>query len=110
MSVTCEATTVRVQATPPGRLAVGWSTKVVAGEAGVTVKATGVPLGHSSVKADAVTLTCLSKVTVTVPVSGTFVAPFAGVVLATVGAASTVRVNVWMASGAAALCAVMVIG
>ena len=91
-SVTCEATTVTVQVTPPGRFAPGWSTKLDAGEAGVTVKAMGVPAGHSSLNAVPVTLTASSKFTVTVLLSATLVAAFAGVVLVTSGAVSAVKV------------------
>src|SRR3954453_721354 len=74
-SVTWVATTVTVQAMPPGRLAVGWSTNELAGEAGVTVKPFGVPTGHSRVKAVPVTLTSLLKLIVTVVAGSTPVAP-----------------------------------
>src|SRR5436305_9712546 len=93
-SVTWLATTVAVQVTPPGRLAVGWRTKELAGEAGVTVKATGVPVGHSSLKAEAVTLTGSLKLIVTVVFGLTLVAPLAGVVVVTAGAASVVKEKV----------------
>jgi hypothetical protein len=93
-SVTWLATTVTVQTAPPGRFAVGRNTKLAAGEAGVTVKAIGVPTGHASVNAVPVTFTASLKFTVTVLGVATFVAPFAGVVLLTLGGASTVKENV----------------
>src|SRR6185503_307578 len=57
-SVTWAATTVTVQVTPLGKLLVGLSTKLLAGPVPVVLlKATGVPTGHSSVNALAVTFT-----------------------------------------------------
>src|SRR5689334_328439 len=93
-SVTWLATTVTVQVAPAGRFAEGWSVKLVAGEAGLTEKATGVPVGHSILKAEPVTLTLSLKVTVTLVLATTFVAPLAGVVLVTVGGVSTVKLAV----------------
>ena len=59
-----------------------------------------VPAGHSSLNAAAVTLTALLKFTVIVAVARTFVAPFVGVVVVTVGGASTVIVTVAMLESA----------
>src|SRR6202161_764623 len=60
----CDATAVTVQVVDPGRLAVGVSVKVVAlpGGAGARVNVSGVPVGHCSVNAEAVTFTALLKV------------------------------------------------
>ena len=62
------------------------------GAAGATAKATGVPVGHSSLKPGAVMLTALLKVKLTVAFSATAVAPFAGTVEETVGGVSMVKV------------------
>jgi len=94
-SAICAATAVAVQVVATGRLALGVSVYVVTppGGAGARPNATGVPAGHSSLKALAVTLTALVNVTVTVVFSGTLVAPLVGVVLLTVGGVSTVKVK-----------------
>src|SRR3954470_19561592 len=92
-SVTWEACTVAVHVTPPGSGEVGCSTKLEAGEAGVTVNATGVPVGHSSLNAVPVTFTGSLKFTVTVALSATPVAPLVGTVLVTEGGRSMVKLN-----------------
>src|SRR5262249_14209514 len=84
---------VAVHATPPGSGEVGCSTKLVAGEAGVTVNATGVPVGHSSLNAVPVTFTCSLKLIVTVVFGGTVVAPLAGDVEETDAGRSVVNVK-----------------
>ena len=61
------------------------------GGAGESVNGSGVPVGHSSVNALAVTFTGLLNVTAGVVLASTFVAPFAGVVLVTVGGVSIVN-------------------
>src|SRR5258706_6022830 len=92
-SVTWLATTVTVQVTLPGSGAVGWSTKLEAGEAGVTVNACGVPTGHSSLDAVPVTLTGSLKLIVTVAVGTTLIAPLAGTVVVTEGGVSIVKLK-----------------
>src|SRR5436305_6933404 len=92
-SVTCVATTVTVQVTSPGSVEVGWRTKLEAGEAGVTVNATGVPVGHSSLNAVPVTLTGSLKLIVIVVFGATLVAPLAGDFEETDGGASVVKVK-----------------
>ena len=93
MSVICEATTVTVHVTPAGSGLLGVSVNVVAppGGAGESVNGSGVPVGHSSVNALAVTFTGLLNVTAGVVLASTFVAPSAGVVLLTLGGVSTVN-------------------
>src|SRR5688500_2976866 len=93
-SVTCAATTVTVQVTPLGRLALGLSTKLLAGPVPVMLlKPIGVPTGHSSVKALPVTFTGSLKVIVMLVSDAWFVAPLAGTVVVTVGAASVPKLN-----------------
>jgi len=60
------------------------------GGTGARVNAIGVPVGHSSLNAEAVTLTALLNTTVTVVLASTFVAVLAGVVLVTTGRLFTV--------------------
>src|SRR5436305_8175444 len=93
-SLTWFATTVTLHVIPAGRLEVGVSTKLEAGEAGDTVNATGVPVGHSSLNAVPVTFTGSLKLIVTVVLGDTLVAPLVGTVEVTVGAASTVKLAV----------------
>jgi hypothetical protein len=99
-SVTWLATTVAVHTAPAGRFADGVSVKLVAppGGAGPIVNASGVPVGHCSVKADAVTFTALLKLTVMVADASTAVAPLAGVVEVTVGGESVVNEAVTLAA------------
>src|SRR5262245_2149846 len=91
VSVTWLATTVTVQVTPPRNGEVGCSTKLEAGEDGVTVNALGVPTGHSSLNAVPVTFTCSLKLIVIVVFGGTVVAPLAGKVEETDGGRSVVN-------------------
>src|SRR5438876_554213 len=77
-SVTWRATTVPVQVTGGGSAEVGWRTKLEAGEAGVTVKAMDVPVGHSSLKAVPVTFTDSEKLMVIVAEGFTLTAPLVG--------------------------------
>ena len=89
----CAATAVATQVVPAGRFAEGVSVNVVAppGGDGESVNAFEVPEGHSRVKAEAVTFTAALKVNDTVVFRPTLVAPLVGVVLDTVGGASTVN-------------------
>jgi hypothetical protein len=108
-SVTWLATTVTVHVVLTGRGALGVKVKVVAfpGGAGAMVKASGVPVGHSSVNAVPVTITALLKVTETVLLGDTSVAPLVGLVEATVGGVSMVKLQVKsLASGVPALTSV----
>src|SRR5580698_2365194 len=94
-SATCDATTVTVQVVLAGRLAVGVSVKAVAppagGGGGLMVNASGVPVGHCTVKADEVTVTASLKLIAIVVVVAWLVAAFVGVVEVTVGATSVVK-------------------
>ena|SRR5207302_266853 len=81
--------TVMVQTVPAGRFAVGVSVIVVAGEE-VCEKASGVPVGHSIENALFVALIDSLKFTSMTVSRATSVAPSAGVVLLTLGAASCV--------------------
>src|SRR5436305_4130360 len=92
-SVTWLATTVTVQVTFPGSGEVGWRTKLEAGEAGVTVNATGVPVGHSSLNAVPVTFTGSLKLIVIVEPGVMLVAPFGGTGVVTEGGVSIVKLN-----------------
>src|SRR5207244_8085118 len=81
--------TVMVQTVPAGRFDVGVSVIVVAGEEDCE-KASGVPVGHSIVKAVFVALIDSLKLIWIVVSRATSVAPLAGVVVLTLGAASCV--------------------
>src|SRR5437763_10581519 len=81
--------TVMVQTVPAGRFVVGVSVIVVAGDDDCE-KVSGVPVGHSIVNALFVALIDSLKFTSIVVSRATSVAPFAGVVLLTLGAASCV--------------------
>src|SRR5947208_7755635 len=81
--------TVMVQTVPAGRFVVGVSVNVVAGDE-VCEKLSGVPVGHSIENAFDVALTDSLKFTSIVVSRATSVAPSAGVVLLTLGAASCV--------------------
>ena len=76
---------------PTGRLDDGVSVYVLAGEE-LVLNETGVPVGHSSEKAPAVTLTGSEKLIVTVELGAT-VELFVGTVLVTVATVSTVNEN-----------------
>jgi hypothetical protein len=86
-STTFAATTVTLQTVFTGRLLVGVSVNVVAGEL-ESVNVFGVPAGHSSLNELVVACTDSLNVTEIVELSGTSVAPFVGVVLVTVGGTS----------------------
>src|SRR5262245_6912424 len=80
------ATMVTVQCSPGVKATAGWSVKVMGPP--ITV-ATCVPLStQSSVNQAPLTVTASLNVTVTSVLAGTFVAPSAGMVLETNGAAS----------------------
>src|SRR5438105_768287 len=81
--------TVIVHVVPAGRCAFGVRVIVVAGEEDCE-KASGVPVGHSSENAFDVALTDSLKLTSMVEPRATSVAPSAGEVLVTLGAASCV--------------------
>src|ERR1041385_1181414 len=81
--------TVVVQTVPAGRFALGVSVNEVAGDE-VCEKLSGVPVGHSIVKALFVALTDSLKVIWIAVSRATSVAPSAGDVLLTLGAASCV--------------------
>src|SRR2546423_11416600 len=83
------ASTVTVQTAPFGRLEVGSSVIVEPGEP-LTLKASGVPVGHSIVNELPVAVTGSLNVTSMFAVFATSVAPSAGDVLVTDGAASCV--------------------
>src|SRR5262245_55058905 len=87
-SVTSLPTILSVQEVANGNGVAGCRVNVVAGDAGVTVSAIGVP--HCSANAVAVTLTGSLNVTTRSAPTGTFVAPFAGTVVVTVGGSSSV--------------------
>ena len=70
-----------------GRLAAGVSVKLVAGDA-LCEKAIGDPFGHCTENAFAVALTLSLKLIDTAELTATAVAPLAGAVVVTVGAAS----------------------
>src|SRR5438477_216972 len=86
------AITVTVQTTPTGRLPLGVSVKLLAGEA-LATNAIGVPAGHSSLKAVPVALTGSLKLIVIGVSIATGLAPATGRVLLTLGAASVVKVK-----------------
>src|SRR4051794_22173124 len=94
-SVIWAATTVAVHDAKDANGVVGVRVKVVAGWAVLVdrAKALGVPAGHSRVKAEPVALTASEKVTTTVELAGTSVAPLAGTMPA-VGGTLTVLVIV----------------
>jgi hypothetical protein len=83
------AITVTVQTVPDGRFVVGVSVIVVAGEEDCE-KLIGVPVGHSIVNAVFVALIDSLKLMSMTVSRATSVAPLAGVVLLTLGAASCV--------------------
>jgi hypothetical protein len=91
-SVTCAATTVTVQTTPPGSGLFGVRVKLEAGDA-LSEYGIGVPLGHSTVNELVDAFTLRSKLTVITWFVGTFVAPFVGVVEVTAGAVAVVNEN-----------------
>src|SRR5438093_4436312 len=84
------ARTVTVQVVDAGRSKVGSSVIVEPGEP-VTPYACGEPLGHSIVNELPPAFTGSLKLTVMLPFAATPVAPFAGLVLETVGALSVVN-------------------
>src|ERR687883_438040 len=91
--------TVIVQTVPAGRFAVGVSVKDVAGDE-VCENAFEVPVGHSIEKAFDVALTDSLKVIWMTVSRATSVAPSAGLVVLTLGAAScVVNENEWLAAG-----------
>ena len=81
-----------VQTVPLGRFAFGVSVKLVDGDE-LSVYASGVPVGHSRLNELVDAVTCSEKLTVTVDVVATPVAPFVGTVLDTVGGWSVVNEN-----------------
>src|SRR5262249_37839721 len=90
VSCTCAATTLTVHTAPLGRLLVGVSVKLDAGEE-LSEYAIGGPVGHSRLNDDVEAATCSEKSTVTADVVATPVAPLAGRVLVTVGGESIVN-------------------
>src|SRR5438132_455297 len=84
------AITFTEQIVASGRSLVGSSVIDEPGEP-LTVKLSGVPVGHSSVNELPLAVTGSLKVTVTLLLGFTPVAPFAGLVLETVGALSVVN-------------------
>jgi hypothetical protein len=91
-SVTWDATTVTVQATPPGNGEFGVSVKLVDGELDNEYDS-GVPVGHSSLNELVDALTLRSKLTVIVESVATLMVPFTGVVEITLGAVAVVNEN-----------------
>ena len=89
VSVIWFACTVIVQTTPAGRFDVGVKVNDVAGDE-VCEKGSGVPVGHSIENAVFVALTDSLKLMSMVVSRATSVAPSAGVVVLTLGAASCV--------------------
>src|SRR5438046_7967065 len=89
VSVIWFACTVIVQTTPAGRFDVGVKVNDVAGDE-VCENASGVPVGHSIENAVFVALTDSLKLMSMVVSRATSVAPSAGVVVLTLGAASCV--------------------
>src|SRR5436190_477847 len=89
-SVTCAATTVTVQVSPPVKSVVGSSVNVVGPPLSANVCAPDVV--HEIVNEDAAALTASSKVTVTLP-SRDVVPALAGVVAVTLGGLSVVDVQ-----------------
>src|ERR671929_44327 len=83
------ATTVTEQIVPSGRLLVGSSVIAEPGEP-LTVKLSGVPVGHSSVNELLVAVTDSLKLTAMFVFTATWSAPSAGEVVVTDGAASCV--------------------
>src|SRR2546423_8266579 len=81
------ATAVTVHVVPSGRSAVGSSVIEEPGEP-LTVKLFALPVGHSSVNELPLAVTLSLKLTTMFAFVATFVAPSAGEVLVTVGAAS----------------------
>src|SRR5438270_9536666 len=88
------AMTVTVQVVTPGRLLVGVRVKLLAAVDGLTEKPFEVPERHSTVKAAVGALTLSLKVTVMVVLPATPWALLSGVVLLTLGGASTLMVTV----------------
>jgi hypothetical protein len=84
--------TTIVQTVLAGSGLVGVRVKELEGEE-LVVKLSGVPVGHSSVKALPVALTDLLKLIVIVELAFTSTAPFVGTVLVTVGGVSVVNEN-----------------
>src|SRR5215204_5296559 len=97
--------TFTVQVVPAGRSAVGSSVKLAAGEA-LSVKAWGVPAGHSTENEPVVALTGSVKLTVMLEFGATPFAPFAGAVVVTAGPSSTLIVTVAVSFGERPLVAV----
>src|SRR5438045_488087 len=92
-SVILVLSTTTVQVDPAGRLLFGVSVY----DAGVTVNAVGVPLGHSSLNVVPVVLTDSLKLIVICLAGSTAVALFSGSVDVTVGGVSTVMLTVLVA-------------
>src|SRR5438093_893467 len=86
------ATTVPVQFVLDGKSFVGSSVATVKPALLMTVKGSGVPVGHSSLKPPVLAAASIAslKVIATLVLRATSVAPLAGVVLLTLGAASWV--------------------
>src|SRR5262245_132429 len=82
------AATVSVHVVLKGSEVTGWSVNAAAGDA-VCVKICGDPAGHWSENAPAFALTLSLKLTTISASIATLAAPLAGVVVTTVGAAST---------------------
>ena len=94
LSVICVAMAVTVQVVLGGSALEGVSTTLVvslAGSTGLLLNVTGVPTGHSTVKAPVATSTCSLKFSVMVAPVLTPVAPLVGLVLVTVGGGSPVE-------------------
>jgi hypothetical protein len=87
VSLTLFAITFTAHVVPWGRSAVGSSVIAVPGEP-LTVKVLGVPVGHSRLNELVETVTDSLKVTTMFALTATLVAPFAGEVVLTDGAAS----------------------
>src|SRR5437764_2417776 len=99
VSLISSLATLTVQTVPDGRFAVGVRVIVVAGDEDCE-NVSGVPVGHSIVNALFVALIDSLKLIWIVVSRATSVAPSAGVVLLTLGAAScVVNENEWFAAG-----------
>src|SRR6185295_1747986 len=100
-SVTFDATTVTVQTVPTGKSDVGSRTKLLTppGATGVTLKATGVATGHSTVNAvESRIFTFSLKLIVMLVFVATWVAPLVGIVVVTEGGVSIVKLKTKLAA------------
>src|SRR5262245_34805840 len=104
VSVISLATTVTVHVVAKGRAADGVSVIVLVPEP-LCVKVFVVPAGHSSVNEPLVVVTFSLKLTTMVESAATLVAPFAGVVLLTLGAISPAGIPVMLMLSTARACA-----